>query len=231
MLDANFTFINEEFLADRITPHQLDKLLADGWRHFGTQFFRYSLGAYEGDIRRVIPLRVRLGDFAVSKSQRRVLRQNEGASVEIAPLEITDESIALFERHKCRFKSGVPHSIYDFLSHTMPCDASALNVRVGGQLAAVSYFDVGDGTVSAIYGMFDPEFSVRSLGIFTMLKEIEFALENNKEFYYQGYSYEGESFYDYKKRFRGTECYDWKGSWSAPAVGEDPAPDDADRNG
>ena len=63
--------------------------------------------------------------------------------------------------------------------------------------------------------MFDPELSDRGLGIFTMLKEIEFAIADGKEFYYQGYSYEGESFYDYKKRFRGTEWYDWKGSWTA----------------
>jgi arginyl-tRNA--protein-N-Asp/Glu arginylyltransferase len=48
-----------------------------------------------------------------------------------------------------------------------------------------------------------------------MLKEIEYAIGNGKELYYQGYAYEGESFYDYKKRFRGTEIFDRKHSWSA----------------
>ena len=218
MLDADFSFINEEFFADRVTPQQLDKLLANGWRHFGTQFFRYSLGVYESGIRRVVPLRIRLAEFSPSKSQRRNLRQNVDASVEILPIEITDESIALFEKHKRRFKSGVPESIHDFVeSHAslMPCAASQLNVRVDRRLAAASYFDVGSRSFSAIYGMFDPELSDRGLGIFTMLKEIEFAIADGKEFYYQGYSYEGESFYDYKKRFRGTEWYDWKGSWTA----------------
>jgi arginine-tRNA-protein transferase len=76
--------------------------------------------------------------------------------------------------------------------------------------------------------MFDPEFSSRSLGIFTMLNEIEFAIEKKKEFYYQGYSYEGESFYDYKKRFRGTECFDWNGKWKALVDGKDLTADDAD---
>ncbi|HUR99285.1 MAG TPA: GNAT family N-acetyltransferase [Pyrinomonadaceae bacterium] len=215
-LDADIHFINEEFFADRVAPHQLDELLANGWRHFGTQFFRYSLGVYESDIRRVIPLRIRLHNFLPSKSQRRALRQNADASVEIRPIEITGEAVALFEKHKHRFKNGVPESIHDFLeanSSLMPCEAFELNVRVSGRLVAASYFDVGAGSVSAIYGMFDPEFSTRSLGIFTMLKEIEFALANGKEFYYQGYSYEGQSFYDYKKRFRGTEGYDWTGTW------------------
>ena len=47
-----------------------------------------------------------------------------------------------------------------------------------------------------------------------MLKEIQFAIETGKKFYYQGYSYEGNSFYDYKKRFRGSEAFDWTGNWA-----------------
>jgi arginyl-tRNA--protein-N-Asp/Glu arginylyltransferase len=62
--------------------------------------------------------------------------------------------------------------------------------------------------------MFDPDLPGRSLGILTMLKVIEFTIESGKEFYYQGYAYEGSSFYDYKKRFRGTESYDWNRNWA-----------------
>lgn len=217
MFDADISFINEEFHAAAISPQQLDDLLADGWRHFGTQFFRYSIGVYEFDIRRVIPLRIRLADFSTSKSQRRVLKQNSDVQVLIRPVEITDESIALFEQHKQRFKSGVPDSIYDFLSSEpsrIPGEALEIAVYLDGKLIAASYFDIGERSVSAIYGMFDPKCTSRSLGIFTMLKVIEFAIENEKEFYYQGYAYEGRSFYDYKKRFRGTESYDWNGNWA-----------------
>ena len=46
-----------------------------------------------------------------------------------------------------------------------------------------------------------------------MIKEIEYAIENDKTFYYHGYAYEGESFYDYKKRFSGLEQFDWKDEW------------------
>jgi arginine-tRNA-protein transferase len=218
LLEGDISFINEEFYADAVSPLQLDTLLADGWRHFGTQFFRYSLGVYEFDIRRVIPLRIRLADFSTSKSQRRVLRDNADTSVTLGPIDITDEAVALFERHKGRFKSGVPDSIYDFLSEdpsNVPCDSRQLGVQLDGRLVAVSYLDVGERAVSAIYGMFEPELASRSLGIFTMLKEIEFAIESGKEFYYQGYAYDGPSFYDYKKRFRGTESFDWNGNWTA----------------
>ena len=44
------------------------------------------------------------------------------------------------------------------------------------------------------------------------------------EFYYHGYAYEGESFYDYKKRFSATEEFDWRGRWQPPGcdLGDEP---------
>lgn len=218
MLEAGVRYINEVFEADRILPRELDVLLADGWRHFGTSFFRYSLGLFESDIRLVIPLRIRLEDFSLSKSQRRILRRNEDLSVDIHPIRITGEATDLFARHKKRFTFGVPDSIYDFLSEDpafVPLPAMEIEVRLGDRLAAVSYFDVGERAVSAIYAMFDPDLASRGLGIFTMLKEIEYAILTGKQLYYQGYSYQGTSFYDYKKRFRGTECFDWRGGWNS----------------
>jgi leucyl-tRNA---protein transferase len=211
-------FINEQFFADRVSTAQLDRLLEQGWRHFGTHFFRYSFGFYELDVRQVIPLRIRLDDFSLSKSQRRILRRNSDLCTEISPVEITDEAVSLFHRHKRRFKRGVPDSLYDFLSEepaTVPCPAMQVSVIEAETLVAASFFDIGGETCSGVYAIFDPDLRERSLGIFTMLKEIEFAIESSKKFYYQGYSYEGNSFYDYKRRFLGTESYDWNGSWTA----------------
>jgi len=218
MFEADVRFINEVFDADCISPHQLDRLLADGWRHFGTRFFRYNWAFYELDIRRVIPLRIRLSDFRLSKSQRRVLRKNEDLALEIRPISITSETEALFDRHKRRFRQSMPDSIYDFVSHqpaTVPCEAREIAVcNSEGEIIAVSYFDIGARCTSGVYAMFEPSESSRRLGILTMLKEIEHSIAAGKEFYYQGYSYEGQSFYDYKKQFAGTEGFDWKGSWS-----------------
>ncbi|MEP6848794.1 MAG: arginine-tRNA-protein transferase [Acidobacteriota bacterium] len=216
MLDVGLTFIHDEFEAAIASPDQLDRLLADGWRHFGTHFYRYNLGFYREDIRRVIPLRIRVADFSLSKSQRRVLRKNADLKTIIRPTEITKETESLFHKHKQRFDHGVPDSIYDFLSlepAIVPCEAKEVAVYKEDELVAVSYFDVGARSTSGIYAMFEPAERTRGLGIFTMLKEIEFSIESGRETYYQGYCYEGESFYDYKKRFRGTECFDWNGNW------------------
>jgi len=205
--------INEEFFAHRITPQQLDLLLADGWRHFGTHFFRYNLGVYEFEIRAVIPLRIRLADFTLSKSQRRVLRKNADLKTTIQPVSITPEKELLFDRHKLRFKSGVPDTIYDFISADPPCETLEVAAGLNDRVIAASFLDIGETSVSSVYAMFEPRESARSLGICTLLKEIEFAQENGKDFFYLGYCYEGSSFYDYKKRFSATEMFDWQGSW------------------
>lgn len=216
MLNDRLEIINEEFYAEAVPPAQIDFLLADGWRHFGTHFFRYNLGVYENEIRRVLPLRIRLNDFKFSKSQRRVLRRNSDLDVKIQPIEITDETHDLFDRHKRRFKHGIPATIYDFLSldpADEPTAGLAIDVRLNGDLLAASFFDVGKTSVSSIYGIFEPTEHERSLGIFTMLKEIEHALATGKQFFYPGYAYDGESFYDYKKRFSALEAFDWNGNW------------------
>jgi arginine-tRNA-protein transferase len=217
LLGADFEYINQAFEADKITPAQLDALLANGWRHFGTYFFRYNLGMVGDDVRLVTPLRIRVSEFSLSKSQRRILRDNADLTIKIELLSVDDEAEELFHRHKDRFQNHKPISIYEFLTgdaDTSPCETKQIRVFNNERLVAVSYFDAGDHSCSGVYAIFDPADAQRGLGIFTMLKEIEYAMDTGKEFYYQGYAYEGESFYDYKKRFRGTEFYDWKGRWT-----------------
>jgi len=218
MHDSDVSFLNQQFFADHVTAKQLDMLLEQGWRHFGNHFFRYSYAFYGLDVRQVIPLRIRLDRFSLSKSQRRTLKKNQDLQTTIRPIGITDQCEMLFARHKTRFNSGVPESIYDFLSSspaTEPCEAFEFAAHENDRLVAVSYFDRAENSTSGIYAMFEPDAAHRRLGIFTLLKEIEYAIEAGREFYYLGYAYDGPSFYDYKKRFRGSEAFDWTGNWKA----------------
>lgn len=219
MILDRLEIINETFDAEAVTPEQLDQLLAEGWRHFGTRFFRYNLNMYRDEIVRVMPLRIDLSKFEVSKSQRRVLRTNGDLVSEISPAIVTGEVHKLFERHKQRFDHGVPDSIYDFISHqpqSIPCETQQIAVRdKNNKLLAVSYFDVGGSSTSAIYGCFDPDEHRRSLGIFTMLMVIEYSQNLGKSYYYHGYAYDAPSFYDYKKRFAAVEVFNWSENWES----------------
>ncbi len=216
MLEDFPFFINEEFYTKRVAPQLLDALLADGWRHFGTHFYRYNIGVYANELRRVLPLRVRVADFVLSKSQRRILKRNEDLQIQFRPIEITPEKENLFERHKRRFAHSIPDSLYDFLSFepaTVPCEALELGIYKNEELIAATFFDVGDSAVSAVYAMFEPSETTRSLGIFMMLSTIRYAVETGKTHYYPGYAYVEKSFYDYKKKFAALEEFDWRGEW------------------
>ena len=214
--DIEFVYLNEEFFADLVSPNELDILLADGWRHFGERFYRYTPGFYNEEIRTVLPLRVRLADFNFSKSQRRCIRRNADLECRVSPAEVTPEIEDLFHAHRGRFKSDSPHSLYDFLSIEpahIPTPGLMLEVRDGDTLVAASYFEEGVTAVSSLYGMFLPGHEKRGLGIFTLLKEIAYGIDNGKQYFYPGYAYAGESFYDYKKRLGSLEYFDWQGNW------------------
>ena len=215
--DTELVLINEAFYAERVEADQLDYLLENGWRHFGERFQRYSLNYYKDEIRRVIPLRIRLSGFNLTKSQRRTLKRNEDVTVEFRPTLVTPDIHDLFELHSSRFTQDIPHSVYTFLSYQpsyVPTDGMMLRVSLGNDLVAASFFEMSTHGLSSIYAMFNPGHSDRRLGIYTMLKEIQYAQHHGRGYYYHGYAYEGESFYDYKKRFTGLEAFDWKERWT-----------------
>lgn len=210
--------IHEVATLEHAPPGLMDRLWAFGWRHFGSEFFRYSIMPGEdGGIQTVQPLRMPLADFALGKSHRRVLRKNHDAQIRVAPAVVDGEREAMFLRHRERFTSNLPDSLRNFIPslrpHAEPCTCVSVEVRLGGRLVAVSYLDVDIESVSSVYAMFDPDESARSLGTLTLLEEIRWAKARGKHWLYPGYATEQPSAYDYKKAFRPLEFFDWKGNW------------------
>jgi len=208
--------IFEELHIDHIDPVDMDQMLAEGWRHFGIYFFRYNMNIYKDQLCNVIPLRIRLDSFAHTKSQRKIIKKCSTFSHKIQSVNISTEQLTLFEQHKERFSEGAPTSLYDFLSKEpaeVPGKAKEVLIYDNGKLIAASYFDLGREAISSIYGMFDTGYNKYSLGIYTMILEIGYALKNGYSLYYHGYCYDVPSFYDYKKRFTAMEYYDWNERW------------------
>ena len=210
--------IFEESVLDAVSPEILDSLWADGWRHFGCRFFRYSITSDDGESwRRIIPLRIDLADFRPTKSQRRVLRRNLDVTVHVKPATVDARREELFRRHTVRFTTGSPDALGDFMPgpdpSRIPCECREVQMWLGAELIAVSYLDVGRDAVSSVYAVFDPAASARSPGIFTLLQEIEFARSTGRRFLYLGYATIEPSRYDYKKQFHGLHRFDWRGNW------------------
>jgi len=215
--------LDEHFVAAHVAPAGMDALWAEGWRHFGWYFFRYSrLGP-----NRVLPLRVRLAKFGLSQSQQRVLKKNQDLQVRLQPAFVSPEVEALFEQHKTRYSHSIPETIFNFVSGrpaSVPCRCHSLTLHDKGRLVGISYLDEGEAATSSVYQCFDPTYARRSLGILMILLSIHISQKWGKTFYYPGYAYQEPSEYDYKKRFTGLEFYDWKGLWLTFEVGSPMTP-------
>lgn len=199
---------------DGKTSKRIDEFLAAGWIHVNHYLIRRPTYPRENGPLRNIPMRIRLKDFSPSKRQRRITKKNTDLDIQVEPFSITSEEEELFHRHKTRFTSP-PTSIFNIVPPSSLTEMRKITVTDEGRLIAVSYLDVNRTSTFSIYGMFEPTIEWRSLGILTVLKEIEFSILSGKEFYYCGFVYDQPSCYDYKKYFLGLELFDWKGNWIA----------------
>lgn len=211
----------EYFLCWGADGGRMDALWAEGWRHFGPIFFRYRRWHYGGRSLTITPLRLDPARFKLSRSQRRVFARNQDLRVEVQPTELDAEMRRMFEAHRRRFRTDVPDSLHDFLSHApseVPCRNETIRVYAGARLVAAHFLDVGRTATSSVYSMFDPAESRRSLGVYTILLAVERSQRLGCQHYYPGYACREPSPYDYKKNFDGLEEYDWRGGWVQLAV-------------
>ena len=194
----------------------MDQFWAEGWRHFGIFFFRYRNAVHGDKIFSVLPLRLDISRFALTRSLKRVLGINRDTKTLLRPAFVDKPKQALFLKHRLRFKDNVPTSLDNFMSplpDSVPCRNLELCIYLGKKLLGVTFLDLGETATSAVYAMFDPAEAKRSLGILMMLRSIEFTREQGFRHYYPGYAYSESFTYDYKKRFTGLEYLDWKLGW------------------
>ncbi len=194
----------KERYPDGETSRSFDEQMAAGCFHYNETFWRYN----KSGAARSIPLRIRLNKFKLSKSQKRILRINADLEIQNQRLKVAKDGdeCKLFRLHRIRLGKNAPVRV------VLPEGERNRKFCVfeSGKLIAASFLEMGTNTSYGYYAIFDPEIEWRSLGIFTMLKEIEYAQKQGNEFYYLGYAFDEPTIYDYKKRFHGLESYNWQ---------------------
>lgn len=79
-----------------------------------------------------------------------------------------------------------------------PFHAKMLQIKDGNTLIAAGYFDIGKTSQAGILNFYDPAYKKYSLGKYLMLKKLDYARDNNVEFYYTGYISTETNKFDYK---------------------------------
>jgi arginine-tRNA-protein transferase len=151
-----------------------------------------------------IPIRLVVGTFVASRSQRRVQRKNRDLHVVWGTPLYSEEKFALYEKYM-RLRHGDdetqgecdPDQLRTFL-YDSPTDTVEGCYYLGDQLIGVGLCDVTDAALSSVYFYFDPVHSKRSLGVFSALEEIALARARGLRFYYLGYWVPGCRKMEYK---------------------------------
>jgi len=221
----------EEFSAPSFDAAAYEELLAEGWRRSGFSFYRDSCP----DCRLCVPIRLDGASFAPSRSQRRVAKLNADLEVRVVAATFSDERYELYRsytraRHApdplgapLRSDSADRASYASFLladplGTRIEGGARAYGARIveyrdcSGTLLATGYVDVLPGGLSSIYFAFDPAASSRSLGTYSVLRELELARQEGKRYYYLGFWVPGSPKMDYKASFRPFQRAS-KGAW------------------
>lgn len=156
--------------------------------------------------------RVLVDQFKPSKSQRRVLKNNNQFEVSLEAADCFEEDYQLYEHYiSSRHRDGdmYPPSkrqYADFLFSDW-CDTALLRVRDGDKLIAVICLDVLDDGLSAVYSFFDTDKQYKSLGVFVVLKTIEYCKKMQLPYCYLGYYVKGCKKMDYKIKYQPAEIF------------------------
>ncbi len=172
-----------------------------------------------------VPVRIRVRDFSLSKSQIRTARRNSRLKRLIHPSEPTEIQYQLFRRYlKSRHKTGgmegmtwkdyvemVDGSVTrsSLIEYWLPAE----NSPAGKELVAVAHVDYLDNGLSMLYSFFDPDRSKLSLGTFMILDTVNLAKEMQLDYVYLGFWVPGSQKMSYKANFSALESLKF-GKWS-----------------
>ena len=201
------------FPRKQLAPHQLDKLLASGYFRTGSYLTRNRVLLFDNQILNTLHLRVNLDNYRPSKSMEKLLRKNNQLfTISIRPMCIDEEKEKLYAQNRQRFKGNASPSITNYLYDTFKIpvfNTTEINIYHNGKLVGYSLFDAGQNSIASIIGIFDQAYSKYSLGIYTMLLEMEYGKEHGFKYYYPGYVANEPSQFNYKLRIGEVDYYDW----------------------
>ncbi len=182
-----------------LAPRELDLYLEKGWFRLGRNLFTTSFLTFQDSLFDAFWLRIALGHFAPSKSQREILRK-------VAAYRITHEKFVLTEEKEelfAKYRESVSFQPAKNLEGILPAgstffDSREICIYDGKQLIACGVFDLGEAAAEGIVSFFDPGYRRLSPGKALMLLKILFCKEMGLTWFYPGYVVPGYPRFDYK---------------------------------
>ena len=205
------------YLPSSMPPNRLDLYLAGGWFRNNQMMFRTEMVCLDGNYYSTINIRSRLEGFSFSKNQRKTLSRNkERFTYKISPFTHSEEKAALYEQHTHRFKGFIYPTLKQFLngySDENVFKTCEIAVYDEDELIALSLFDPGEDSIASIMALYKPGYEKNSLGFYTLLLEVEYAISQGMKFFYPGFVLDKLNMFDYKLRLGNQEFFNWQSAW------------------
>jgi len=198
---------------ETVTPAIYEHLIRIGFRRSGQHAYRPHCDA----CRACISSRVNVNQFILSRSQKRVLSKNKDLSFKAIESAFSDEHFDLYLRYQSHKHKGGSMENFDrneyndFLCQSFG-NSIVYETRLGEKLVAVAVTDVFSDSMSAVYTFFDPDYSPRSLGTYSVLQQISSTKHLEKLYLYLGYYIKDSLKMSYKASFRPIELL-VEGEW------------------
>ncbi len=187
----------------QVDPDFTDWVLAFGYRRSGDFVYRTQCRTCHA----CQPTRLAVDEFRWSKSFRRVLnRADRDLSVRWSDAIVSQNRVDLFNKHRAvrgldTSDTSVDQEGYHAFLVTSFGRVDEMTIWDDDRLIGVAIADVGRDCLSAVYTMFDPDYSRYSLGSYAILKEIQRAQRERLRYVYLGMYVRDNSHLNYKARF------------------------------
>ena len=184
-------------------------LINRGWRRFGSYYFHpICEGCSECK-----SLRINVDEFKLSKSQKKSIKRNKETEIIIQKPTLTQAHLDLYNKYHSfkhqkdnwthrnisprEYKENFVEGAHDF-------GKEVLYIQ-DGEIIGVDLIDILDDGISSIYFYYDPDFPRLSLGIYSLLYQIELAKVLELPWIYLGYWVDGCKAFAYKSNFQPQE--------------------------
>ena len=164
-----------------------------------------------------VSVRIPVAEFAMSRSNRKILNRNADLSRDMVEAEATVEQFDLLRRYLLARHPGGGMADMSWLDYVAMVEDTAVRTHLieyrlpskdggPGDLVGVVLTDLLSDGLSLVYSFFDPDLDRRSLGVFAILDHLRQAAIVKLPYVYLGYWVQGSEKMDYKARFRPLEA-------------------------
>lgn len=190
-----------------------EHLLNYGFRRSGTSFYQNHCP----NCNECVSLRIPVADFKPTKSQRRILKKNQDLKITREKVSFQQEDFELYQKYcNTRHEKEEQQYVGDYKQFLInsPVETQMMRYYFQEKLIGVAWLDLLPESISSVYFAFDPQYSNRSLGNFSILKEIELCKELSREWYHLGFWVRGSQKMSYKAQFHPYQRLVSQGEWA-----------------